>query len=111
MARLVYINRYIQRIEALIILLWAIMGILNIAIEVYIGLYLLGRLFNLPTIRPLIFPVVIIIAQLAMLPGEITSVFLFESKAHLIFYNIGILIIPLTLFGVAIFRAWRQKAC
>ncbi|MBP2645065.1 MAG: spore germination protein [Firmicutes bacterium] len=111
MARLVYINRYIQRIESLIIFLWAMMGILNVAIEIYIGLYLLGRLFNLPTLRPLIIPTALILAELAMFPGEIGSVIAFHHKVHWSFYNIGIYIIPGILFAAALLRARRRQSC
>lgn len=108
LARLVYINRFIQRIEALVILLWAVMGILGIAINIYIGLYLLGRLFNLPALRPLIIPTLLVIAQLAMLPSEITGVITFHFRVQTGFYNIGTVIIPLILFGAALLRARRQ---
>ncbi|MBP2651863.1 MAG: spore germination protein, partial [Firmicutes bacterium] len=67
-ARLVYINRYIQRTESLIILVWVINDILQLAILTYIGLYLLGRVFNLPSVKPLIIPILLIIANLSMLP-------------------------------------------
>ncbi|MBP2653234.1 MAG: spore germination protein [Firmicutes bacterium] len=111
LARLVYINRYIQRIESLIILAWVITGILNIAIAFYIGLYLLGRLFNLSDIRPFIIPIFLIITELAMLPNEITAVIFLHSKAHFLFYNIGALVIPTVLFFAAMLRTRRQKAC
>lgn len=111
LARLVYINRFIQRIEALVILIWAIMGILSIAIDIYIGLYLLSRLFNLPVLRPLIIPALLVIAQLAMLPGEITGVITFHVRAETTFYNIGTILIPLVLFCAALLRARRQKIC
>lgn len=104
LARLVYISRYIQRIEALIILLWVISGVLNIAIASYIALYLLGQLFNLPTLRPLIVPLMIVVAQLSMLPGEIISVLKFHHIAQVYIYSVGVLIFPVILFIPALFK-------
>lgn len=110
LARLVYINRFIQRVEALIILLWAIVGILSIAINLYIGLYLLGRLFRLPALKPLIAPVLIIIAELAMLPGEMTGVIDFYYWAEHTLYLVGTAIIPFFLLGVSLLRKRRGKS-
>ena len=70
MARLVYLSRYIQRIEAIFILLWVIFGVLAIAVNIYMMLYIVTRIFNMPSLRPLIPLAVFIMAQLAMLPPD-----------------------------------------
>ena len=111
MARLVYINRYIQRIEALIILLWGIMGILNIAIELYIVLYLLSRLFQLQELKPLIIPVAVIIGQAAMLPAEITGVIMLQNHAHFTVYTVGIISVPLMLAAAVLIKSRSKKTC
>lgn len=111
LTRLVFINRFIQRIEALFILVWAIMGILAIAIEVYVAVYLLGRLFNLPTLRPLFIPVMIIVSQLSLMPREITGVMTFHSFLQASVFDIGTVIIPLILAAGAFFHARRSKKC
>ncbi len=54
MARLIYINRYMQRFESLFILLWVMAGVLGIAACLYGALYTLARLFRLPTPKPLL---------------------------------------------------------
>lgn len=108
--RLIYINRFVQHLEAFFIVLWTIVGMLTIALEIYVGIYLLGRLFNLPTLRPLIAPVVLILAELSMLPGDLASVIIFHGQAEAIVYNIGLYIIPVVLFLAAVYRVWRSKA-
>jgi hypothetical protein len=109
LSRLVYINRYIQRIESLVILVWAVAGILNITVLVYTGIYLLGRLFNLPTLKPLIIPVLLLISGLSMIPEEITSVITFHTKLHFGLYNIGTVLIPFMLFIMAMIHALKKK--
>ena len=111
LARLVYINRFFQRIEAFFIVLWSVMGMLNIAIDLYAGLYLLCRLFNLPALRPLIAPAAVIIAQLAMLPGEVITVITLYARLAAGFYNLGTVLIPLILFATALYRSRRRKPC
>ncbi len=111
LARLVYINRFVQRIEAFFIILWTTMGMLNIAIDIYAGLYLLGRVFNLPALRPFIIPATLIIAELAMLPREITGVITFYVQMLSTVYNLGTVVIPLILFIAAVWHSRRQKTC
>ena len=110
LARLVYLSRFVQRIEAFFIIVWSLMGMLNIAIDIFAALFLLCRLFDLPAMRPLMLPMVIIIGQLAMLPPAVTEVVVFYVKALFSYYNIGTLAIPLILFLAALIRKWREKA-
>ncbi|TWH49038.1 GerAB/ArcD/ProY family transporter [Sporomusa sp. KB1] len=74
MSRLVYLSRYLQRIESLFIILWVIVGLLGIAISLYMGAYLITRLLKLPALKPLIPLLAYIIAQLAMIPPDIATV-------------------------------------
>ena len=109
LARLVYINRFIQRIEALFILVWVIVGMLAIAIDVYAGLYLLGRIFNLPDLRPLIGPAVIVILEMAMLPPDVVTVIAFHGIAINSYYFTGAAIFPAVLFLIALVKARRRE--
>jgi len=107
MARLVSLNRYIQRIESVFIILWVMAGIFGIAISIYIGLYLFTRLVNLPTMKPLIPIVTLLLAQLAMIPPDINSVLALEGILVRSYCLIGIYAIPLLLFTVALFKEKR----
>jgi hypothetical protein len=111
LARLIYINRFIQRIESFYIVLWSIVGILNITIDIYAALYLLCRLFNLPLFRPFIVPVSITLAILASIPMATVDVIALYSQLLASYYNIGAIVIPLVLFAAALYRARRQKVC
>lgn len=108
MARLVYLNRYMQRIEALFIVLWVITGTLNLAASLYVGLYILTRLFKLPSMRPLIFMVTIILAELAMLPTDVATVIEWDGK-FLWFFDIGIYVIPVILLVAATIKLRRKE--
>lgn len=104
MTRAVYVSRYLQRIEALFILLWVIAGIVAVAATFYVSIYIIARLFDLPTLKPLIIPAVLTAAQLAMLPPDITSVLLLHAHLITTWYNIGSLIIPLLIFIAFLMR-------
>ncbi|SMD07838.1 GerAB/ArcD/ProY family transporter [Sporomusa malonica] len=98
MTRAVYVSRYLQRIESLFILLWVVAGIIAIAVTFYVSIYIITRLVDLPTYKPLIFPTILSAAQLAMLPPDITSVLLLHGNLVTTWYNIGSLGVPLLIF-------------
>lgn len=111
MSRLVYLTRYVQRIESLFIILWVMVGILGIAVSLYMGLYLITRLVNLPAMKPLIPTVTILIAQLAMIPPDVSTVFELQSILIRGYCNIGIYVIPLLLFAATLLKEKRSAKC
>lgn len=105
MARLVYLNQYIQRIEALFIVVWVIVGLVSIASSLYVGLYLITVLCKLPVIRPIIPLGVMIIANISMLPPDINYVLTVDAILVKTF-RIGIYLFPSILFIMAV---WQKK--
>ncbi|WP_094602670.1 hypothetical protein SPSIL_024860 [Sporomusa silvacetica DSM 10669] len=98
MARLVYLSHYLQRIEALFIILWVIVGLLGIAISLYLGAYLITRLLKLPALKPLIPLSAYIIAQLAMIPPDIATVIRIDGFVIANFFTTSLFILtPLLL--------------
>lgn len=110
LARLVYINQYIQRIEALFIVVWVMFGLLSIATSLYLGLYLIVILLKLPTMRPIVPLGAIIIANLSMLPPDIG--FTLRTDQLLVqISQIGIYLFPLILFLMTLVKKRRKKPC
>ncbi|MDF2876637.1 MAG: hypothetical protein K0R22_3320, partial [Sporomusa sp.] len=110
MARLVYLNRYVQRVESLFILLWVIAGIMSIAIDIYIAGYLITRIFNLTTVRPLIPSLALLVTGIAMIPPDIASVIRLDTIITLTLHNAGLYGIPLLLFTVTLFKGRKKKS-
>lgn len=109
MARLMYINRYVQRLEALFIILWVIIGILGIAILLYGTLYIITRLFRLPTPKPILLPAGLIMINIAALPPDAGVV---ASLEFLLFSDIlapGFIFTTLALLIAALLRGGRKK--
>jgi hypothetical protein len=111
MTRAVYVSRYLQRIESLFILLWVVAGIVAIAVTLYVSIYIITRLFDLPTYKPIIIPATLSAAQLAMIPPDITSVLLLHANLVTTWYNIGALGIPLLIFAAFLVRGKEVKTC
>ena len=110
LTRLVYINQYIQRIEALFILVWVISGVLAIAGSLYVGLYLIVILLKLPALRPIVPLGAMIVAYLAMLPPDISYTIKVDTLL-IAFAGIGISLFPGILFVMALVKARRKKTC
>lgn len=109
MARLVYLSRYLQRVESLFIMLWVISGVIGIALSLYTGLYLLARVLNLPTFRPLIPAVSILLSILSTIPADITTavqLYILASRTLLTACVYGV---PLLLLAALIYRTKRSK--
>lgn len=111
MSRLVNLSRYIQRIESLFIILWVIVGILAIALSLFAGLYLLARLTDLPTIRPLIPAVTFAIMQFATLPTDIITLTVIEMNVYTYYNIIGAALIPLLIFAAYLIKGRRKTQC
>jgi len=110
LARLVYINQYIQRIEALFIVVWVFIGLLAIASSLYIGLYLITVLLKLPTMRPIVPLGVMAIAQFSMLPPDIGYT-IYVDRLMLQVSQVGIYLFPGILFIMALVKKRRKKPC
>jgi spore germination protein KB len=110
MARLVYLNRYLQRIEALVIALWVMVSILAIAISLYTAVYLLARLLDLPSGWPIVPVVGAIVANIAMLPPDIITVIGYE-KMYLYISSTGIYATPVILLLAFWFKRNEVKPC
>ncbi|MDF2500561.1 MAG: hypothetical protein K0Q77_1275 [Anaerosporomusa subterranea] len=109
MARLVYLGRFFQRVEALFIVLWVIFGILTIAMNLYVGLYLSTRLLKLETMHPLIPTTVILIVSLASLPTDVTAVIQIEVQMLRTMFNVGLYGIPGVLFLASLWQGTKKR--
>lgn len=110
LARLVYLNQYIQRIEALFIVVWVIFGLLAIAGSMYIGLYLIVVLLKLPALRSIVPLGVMIVANLAMLPPDIGYTIQVDQLLIQV-TQMGIYLFPGILFVMALVKNRREKSC
>lgn len=109
MTRLVYLSRYIERIESLFVVIWVIVGLLAIAIDLYAVLFLLSRVLRLPTIRPLVPVLAVGVVNLAVLPSDIDSVIDLESSIATIVFTPVMLGAAALLYAAAWLRERRGK--
>ena len=112
LARIIYLNRFVQRVEAFFIILWAIFGLALIAINLYVALYLLTRLLDLPSMRPLILPMALVAVQLALLPPDIATVIEMYHNYTAYIVAPGVFAIPMVLFIATLVKGRaKNKPC
>jgi len=109
MARLVFVNHYLQRIEAPFIIIWVMFGMLAIALSLYIAVYLARHILNLTILRPLIPLLSVLTIAISMLPENFDQVTKYEGLL-LNAEAIGIYLIPLMLL-VAYFIKGKDEKC
>jgi hypothetical protein len=99
-----YFDRYFERLEAFSILLLVFIGIASISMSSYLSLYLIKRMFNLPTVKPLIPTWCVIIYLIAMLPESAMAAVTTDVAMHKFFGAGGMYVIPGILGSVFFLR-------
>ncbi len=111
LARLAYLSRYVQHLEAVFIVTWVISGVMAFTISMYIGLYIISRLTGLPSFRPITLTVAMILVFLSMTPTAVNNI-IYLDQQWVLWSNIGVYIIPGLLFITFLFkRNKRSDTC
>lgn len=77
LARIIYMGRFIQRIEALYIFVWFFTGALKLTLALYASATSLSRGFKIPFYQPLLFPLALIVFSMSFIPHSLlTAVYL-----------------------------------
>lgn len=67
LGRLIYVGRFVQRLEAAFVFIWVAMAVIKISAHLWVSAYLLAEMCNMPVYRPLVFPMVMILYSLSFL--------------------------------------------
>jgi len=107
LARAIHIGRYLQRMETFFILVWAMFGLATIAINLYLAAYLFTRLFNLASLKPIVFPLALVALQLSFLPPDIATAAELHYKFVTLFMTAGVFAVPAILLAAALINGER----
>ncbi len=100
LSRNIYLGRFFQRVEAIFVIIWSIVGALKIALTLYGASVSLSRTLKLPDYRPLIWPLGLSIFIISLLPSDMPSVIQFDAFFLRPFAIIPNYIIPLLIIAV-----------
>jgi lysylphosphatidylglycerol synthetase-like protein (DUF2156 family) len=73
LARNIYFGRFFQRVESLFVIIWSVVAFIKIAATLYGASVALARTLKLPDYRPLLWPLVIIMFILSILPPDLPT--------------------------------------
>ncbi|MDR7865910.1 MAG: GerAB/ArcD/ProY family transporter [Sporomusaceae bacterium] len=110
LTRLVYLTRFIQRVESFFILIWVFAGMTMIAVNLYLAAFLLARLFALPSLRPLAVPLVVVAIQTALLIPDLTTAIEISLRVEGAVQTAGIYAIPTVLIAALYTRKREGRA-
>lgn len=103
LARLVYLGRFLQRTESLIIMFWFFAAAVRISVLLHATVVSLGGALRLPAYRPILFPVVTITIALAILPEDFIDVLRLD-RDWLRPLGFAVLAVPVLLWLLAAIR-------
>jgi spore germination protein KB len=103
LARLVYLGRFLQRTEALIIMFWFFAAAVRLSALFHAGVISITDALGLPYYRPVVFPVAMLTVSLSLVPKDFVTVMRLD-RDWMRPLGVGIMLIPLLLLVLAIIR-------
>jgi len=80
LARLIYVGRFVQRLESLFVFLWTAAAVIKMGLGLWLSAYLYARAFRMPLYRPLTIPLGLILFVLCFIPPDFTTVVLLNGN-------------------------------
>jgi len=103
LSRLVYLGRFLQRTEALVVMFWILAAAVRVSALLYATAISLAGAIRLPDYRPLLFPLAMILASLSLLPKDYLSVLTLDRN-WVRPLGFAVLAVPLLLWILALIR-------
>ncbi|MCL6615264.1 MAG: spore germination protein, partial [Firmicutes bacterium] len=110
LARLISLAEFFQRAEAIFIFLWFFSAVIELATIFYTAVYVLCRTFYLPSHRPLLFPLAVIVYSGSLIPDSFADAFRMDSDWLRVYGWIPAFLLPALLLCLAILRGKRGDA-
>lgn len=103
LSRLVYLGRFLQRTEALVVMFWILAAAVRVSALMYATTISLAGALRLPDYRPLLFPLATILTALSLLPKDYVSVLILDRN-WVRPLGFAVLAVPLLLWILALVR-------
>lgn len=104
LARLIYLGRFVQRIESIYIFIWFFIGGLKLTLAIYAAAISLSWGLKIPIFQPLLFPLSLLTFSLCFIPPSIAAAVYLDNE---IFRNYGAIVswgLPFVLLVTALIR-------
>ncbi|HWI63272.1 MAG TPA: endospore germination permease [Symbiobacteriaceae bacterium] len=103
LAQLVYMGRFLQRTEAIIVMFWFFNVAVRLSALFHVSVVTLTGMLKLPYYRPLIFPMGVLVISMSLLPEDSLAV-LRLIRDWLTPSGLGLFLIPSILLALAMIR-------
>nr|WP_236588251.1 GerAB/ArcD/ProY family transporter [Tumebacillus amylolyticus] len=95
LGRLIYIGRFIQRLEASFVFIWVVMAVIKMAVTLFMSTYLIATAFRMPVYRPLVAAVTLIVFDLSYYPRSFVETVSFNNKYIVAWSWSIVIVVPL----------------
>lgn len=103
LSQLVYLGRFLQRTEAVIVMFWFFNVAVRLSALFHASVVTLTGMLRLPLYRPLIFPLAVLVIATSLLPEDSLAVIRFK-RDWLTPLGLGVLFVPGILLALALVR-------
>ncbi|HEX9060289.1 MAG TPA: GerAB/ArcD/ProY family transporter, partial [Clostridia bacterium] len=102
LSRIIYYNRFFQRVEAIFLFIWVIASIVTVATAFYISISIYCKAFRISNHRPLILPGIFLTFMVALLPENLNetvekNILFIREYSIFVVYLIPILVLIISL--------------
>ncbi|GFZ31073.1 hypothetical protein CSC2_15990 [Clostridium zeae] len=102
LSRVIYLSRFLQRIESIFIFIWVIASIINVSVTFYLAISIFCKAFNIPRHRPCLLPFAYLTFMVTLMPkniSEATEIYitLIRQYSMIITYFIPILVLLIAI--------------
>lgn len=104
LSRIVYFNRFFQRIETIFVFIWILASFITVSLTFYLATSIFCKTFNISEHKPLLLPVSFLTFMISLLPENLSQI----AENNILFlrqYSIFIVyLIPLLILLISIIR-------
>lgn len=102
MARIIYFNRFFQRVESIFLFTWVIASVITVAIAFYIAIHVYCKTLRVTNHRPIILPFSFLLFMVAIYPENISQVIeinirIMREYSFIFVYGVPILVLIISL--------------
>lgn len=110
LARLISLAEFFQRAEAVFIFLWFFTAVIELAAIFYATAYILCRTFFLPSHRPLLFPLAVIVYSMSFIPDSFARALRLDVDLLRVYGWVPAFLFPALLWAGAVLRGKKGGA-
>jgi len=102
LSRLIYYNRFFQRVESIFLFTWVISSLISISFSLYISISMYCKIFNIKKHGPLLLPIALLTYVVAILPQNLSEVIqrnmvIIREYSFILVFGVPILVLLISL--------------